>query len=369
MRISKNNKVLIYRLGSLGDTVMALPSFHQIKNSFPGADITLLTNKPVMAKAAAIEAILGSNYFFNRTINYPVGTRSLTVLFDLVKQIRALKIDTVVNINPTRSKKSLLRDKLFFMVAGVSNLIGFDTAKEDLEVCTDPQTGVMEWEAKRLARRIKTLGAVDLVDDQNWDLKLSEEEIEIADSYNNIWGKDTPVLAISTGTKNQSNDWGIDNWKELLNQLSDLLPNWTLMVIGAPDETTAAARLTSSWKHQSINLCGKTSPRISAALLKKANVFIGHDSGPIHLAASMGTPVVGIYSARNLPGQWFPRGENNQILYKLPECAGCGLEVCVVQQKKCILSITVAEVIQSVIKILNTNTTIASTTLQSAIQL
>src|SRR5476651_2573351 len=100
MGISKNNRILIYRLGSLGDTIMALPSFHQIKNSFPLADITLLTNKPVMTKAAAIETILGTEYFFNRTINYPVGTRSITVLFNLIRQIRALKIDTVISITP-----------------------------------------------------------------------------------------------------------------------------------------------------------------------------------------------------------------------------------------------------------------------------
>ncbi|WP_184550114.1 glycosyltransferase family 9 protein [Mucilaginibacter sp. FT3.2] len=369
MSILKNNKVLIYRLGSLGDTVMALPSFHKIRNSFPGADITLLTNKPVMAKAAAIETILGSGYFFNRTINYPVGTRSLSVLFNLVKQIRSLKIDTVVNITPTRSKKSLLRDKLFFKAAGVKKFIGFDAAKEDLEVCVDTQTGIMEWEAKRLARRISALGAIDLLDDKNWNLNLSEQEHEIADSYNNILGNTTPVLAISTGTKNPSNDWEINNWQELLTRLSELLPQWKLMIVGAPDETAVAGQLMASWKHQSVDLCGKTTPRVSAALLKKASIFIGHDSGPIHLAASMGTPCVGIYSARNLPGQWFPRGENNRILYKLPDCAGCGLEVCVVQQKKCIMSITVDEVIQSILKVLNNNTAITPTISPVAIQI
>ncbi|WP_439697141.1 glycosyltransferase family 9 protein [Mucilaginibacter sp. AW1-7] len=369
MSISKNNKVLIYRLGSLGDTVMALPSFHKIRNSFPHADITLLTNKPVMAKAAAIEAILGSHYFFNRTINYPVGTRNLKVLFDLIKQIRALKIDTVININPTRSKNSLLRDKLFFKAAGIANLVGFDAAREDFEVCVDPQTGIMEWEAKRLDRRISLLGAIDLSDDKNWDLNLTESELEIANSYELLLIKDTPVLAISTGTKNQSNDWEVGNWQTLLSQLSNLLPGWQLMIIGAPDEAETAAQLISAWKHQSINLCGKTTPRVSAALLKKAKAFIGHDSGPIHLAAGVGTPCVGIYSARNLPGQWFPRGENNQILYKLPACAGCGLEVCLVQQKKCILSITVDEVIQSVFKILNNKAPVSSSILTAAVQL
>ncbi|SDT05943.1 ADP-heptose:LPS heptosyltransferase [Mucilaginibacter mallensis] len=352
MNISKNNKILIYRLGSLGDTVMALPCFHKIKNSFPDADITLLTNKPVMAKAAALEAILGTDYFFNRIINYPVGTRNLQILFGIIKQIRALKIDTVVNISPIRSKKALLRDRLFFKAAGISNLIGFDAQIENLTVCIDPETGINEWEAKRLARRISVLGRIDLDEESNWDLCLSDEEIAVADVYMDH-APAAPVLAISTGTKNQSNDWGIHNWEQLLTKLSGLLPEWKLVVIGAADEITVAEKCINAWGHDAINLCGKTTPRVSAALLKNASLFIGHDSGPIHLAAAVGAPCVGIYSARNMPGQWFPRGKNNQLLYNLPDCAGCGLEICIVQQKKCILSIKVDEVIQVVNTILN----------------
>jgi heptosyltransferase-3 len=348
MNISKNNKVLIYRLGSLGDTVMALPCFHEIKNSFPDADITLLTNKPVMAKAAAIEAILGTGYFFNRTINYPVGTRNPGQLLAIIKQIRVLKIDTVINITAIRSKKALLRDKLFFKAAGIRNLIGFDAENEDLSICIDPATGINEWEAKRLARRMTVLGDIDLNDDHNWDLHLNKQELAVAQNYADTLSTQKQIIAISTGTKNQSNDWGINNWQLLLAQLSNKLPGWKLMVIGAPDEAAVAEQCIQSWGKEAVNLCGKTTPRESAAILKNATVFVGHDSGPIHLAAAVGVPCVGIYSARNMPGQWFPKGKNNQILYKLPECAGCGLEVCIIQQKKCILSISVDEVINAV---------------------
>ncbi len=62
----------------------------------------------------------------------------------------------------------------------------------------------------------------------------------------------------------------------------------------------------------------------------------------------MGVPCVSIYSARNVPGKWFPRGENNSILYHQTECFGCRLETCVEQAKKCILSIAVDEVLQAV---------------------
>ncbi|MCC8408158.1 glycosyltransferase family 9 protein [Mucilaginibacter sp. UR6-1] len=348
---ASGKRVLIYRLGSLGDTIMALPCFHKIKESFADADITLLTNKPVMAKAAAAETVLGSGYFFNRIINYPVGTRSPRILFELILQIRLLKIDTVVNINPARSRMSLLRDYWFFKAAGVKKMIGFDAGKEDFEVCVDEATGINEWEAKRLARRISILGELPLDDDRYWDLKLNKKEIYTANCFNEALPSGIPVLAISLGTKNPANEWGMDNWQLLLQQLSARLNGWMLMVIGAADEKQTGDKCLEVWGKEGVNFCGQTSPRVSAALLKNATVFIGHDSGPIHLAACVGTPAIGIYSARNMPGQWFPRGNNNRIIYRLPECAGCGLEVCVEQRKKCILSITVHEVKQALFDI------------------
>jgi ADP-heptose:LPS heptosyltransferase len=64
----------------------------------------------------------------------------------------------------------------------------------------------------------------------------------------------------------------------------------------------------------------------------------------MHLAAAVGTPCVAIFSARNFPRQWFPRGNFNKIIYHGTDCAGCLLELCIEEKKKCILSITVDEV-------------------------
>ena len=80
--------VLVYRLGSLGDTIAALPIFNKIVEAFPVADLTLLINKPIAAKAAAVEAVLAQDYFFKRTLNYPIGTRDPILLFKLIVDIR-----------------------------------------------------------------------------------------------------------------------------------------------------------------------------------------------------------------------------------------------------------------------------------------
>lgn len=346
MRLS-GQRILVYRLGSLGDTIMALPCFHKVKESFPDADITLLTNRPVAAKAAPLEAILGKDYFFNRVLDYPVGTRDPFKLAQLIWKIRSLKIDTAISLTGTRSTTSLKRDSWFFRVAGVNRLIGFS---DEHVAGQNSVTDETKWEATRLARHLDALGPIPLNDNRYWDLRLTDSEMEQASQAVQDLPAHAPILAASVGTKSQTNDWEMGNWLRLFTQLSTVLPGWQLILVGAADEVERSNQLVEAWGGSGLNLCGTLTPRVSAAVLQRAQMFIGHDSGPMHLAACVGTPCVGIFSARNPRGQWYPRGDANRIIYHQTDCARCGLDVCTTQRKKCILSITVDEVQQAVLE-------------------
>ena len=114
--------------------------------------------------------------------------------------------------------------------------------------------------------------------------------------------------------------------------------------------------IASGWRavsaHPPLNLCGALTPRESAAVFARATLFLGHDSGPGHLASAVQTPTITVASARNLPGIWFPYGSRNRVLYHSVDCQGCELLVCIEQKKKCILSITVDEVLAQVTPLL-----------------
>ncbi len=347
---TKVKNVLIYRLGSLGDTVIALPCFHQIKRAFPESKMTLLTNKPVASKAAPLQAILGEGHFFDDTITYPVGTRSPGVLLKLMREIRKRKIDTVVNITALRSPKADQRDKLFFQLCGVSEFHGFDQHPTDFNLSIDPETGAFEWEAKRLARKIETLGYIDLYDDLNWDLMLTKAELNNAhEALGSLQGQ--PFVGMSLGTKLVVKDWGIDNWNRLIELIPAEIKKMPLVMVGAPDEFDSAQLVIDHWGTGE-NLCGKTTPRESAQVLKQAAFYMGHDSGPIHLAAAVGTPCVGVYSCINRPKQWYPKGDRNSIIFPDTECAKNDIKGCVhAEENRCILSIQPEEVLENVLKI------------------
>lgn len=362
VKLQTVERVLVYRLGSLGDTIAALPVFNKIVEAFPGADITLLTNKPIVAKAAAIESVLGQGYFFKRTINYPVGTRNPLLLFKLLVDIRKQKPNVVCYLagvradgNIKKAKLTLLRDRLFFRLAGVKLFIGFPEVIEDIKLSIDTQTGDFEWEPKRLARRFASIGQIDLNAEDAWKLHFTPAELNAANEILLDNGITTPFVAISTGTKHQTNNWEQHNWIELLSLLGKKLQGWHLIIFGAAEEAAEADLCVIAWGQHGVNLCGRTSPRVSAALMQHAGIFLGHDSGPMHLAASVGTPCVCVFSARHFPRQWYPRGLNNKIIYHKTDCAGCQKEICVTQQKRCILSISPREVYNAVAEVLKFN--------------
>ena len=329
---------------------MVLPCFNKIKELYPSANLILLTNKPVSLKAPSISSILPQG-FFSKEIYYKVGTRNIISLIKLSFIIRKLNPDILINLTANRSIKSANRDKVFFKLSGIKKIIGLPT-KNDHNLLIDKNTGMIEWEAKRLKKKINILGDIDLTNDSYWDLHLSEQENQ---SAKNLLLPLTckPFIVISNGTKLQANDWGMENWINLVKKLSSISSDIGLVFLGAQNDKEAGDIILKCWPYNTLNLCGKTSPRISAAILKQARLFIGHDSGPLHLGGAVGTPCIGIYSARNLAGRWFPRGDKNSIIYHTVECAGCGLEICLVNKKKCLLSISVEEVYKAVINTLD----------------
>ncbi|MDP9050433.1 MAG: glycosyltransferase family 9 protein [Acidobacteriota bacterium] len=343
-------KVLIYRLGSLGDTVVALPCYHLIARLFPGAERRLLTNFPVHAKAPASAAVLGDSGLIHGYMRYTVGTRHVGELLRLAWEIRRFKPDLLIYLLPLRPTENIRRDKLFFRMAGVKKIVGLPVG-EDLERRFDPITGRYESEARRLGRLIGELGDVDTRDPANWSLRLSEAERQTAAAgLGKLAGR--PLIVCGPATKMQAKDWERDKWRELLRRMNATYPGYGLALVGAREDAEFSDYAAQEWRGPKVNLCGTISPRETAAVMEHADVFLGPDSGPMHLAASAGVACVIAFSAHGLPGVWWPNGNQHQIVYHQPECFNCGLETCIVKEKKCMRSISVDEMEAAVGRVL-----------------
>ncbi len=345
---SSVRKVLIYRLGSLGDTVIALPCFHRIASAFPNAERMLLSNFPVHVKAPASAAVLDGSGLVHGYMRYTVGTRNLGELLRLMWKIRRFRPDLLVYVMPLRGQKALKRDALFFRICGIPRIVGIpegDTAQNRY----DAETGMWEREASRLLRCIQPLGDNDVSDLRNWDLLLTDAETNKADRLLASLGN-RPIIACGPGTKMQSKDWGPEKWRELLERLRAEFPHHALVLIGADEDKSVSEYASSGWKGPKVNLCGELTPRESAAVIRHAKLFLGPDSGPMHLAAAYDVPCAVPFASLDRRGRWFPIGEGHQPIYHDVPCSNCRLQVCVEQQKQCINSITVDEMFQAALR-------------------
>jgi heptosyltransferase-3 len=344
---TSTKRVLIYRLGSLGDTLIALPALRLVARAFPEAERRMLTNFPVNVKAPPAAAILENSGLVHGYLRYAVGTRSPRELFSLWWEVFRWRPEVLVYMGPPRGVESARRDAKFFQLCGIKRLIGVPLTEDMQQNRWQEKEQVLEPEGARLARNLSELGDADLDAPASWDLHLTDAEHARGEAA--LVGVDGhPVVAVSVGTKVQSKDWGRENWRALLHRLAALYPGYALALCGAPEESEASEFAAGGWRENSggpvVNLCGLLTPRESAAVFARARVFVGHDSGPMHLAAAVQTPCVAIFAARNKPRVWFPYGQQHRVIYHQTECWGCGLETCIVERKRCLTSITVDEV-------------------------
>jgi len=341
-------RILVYRLGSLGDTCVALPALRIVRQAYPEARVTLFTNLPVSEKTAPAVALLEGMGLVDDYLAYPVGVRDIWALARLLWRLRRRRFQVAVNLTAWRGEFALRRDARLFRLCGIRRRLGFK--EEEARALRFDAAGQAEHEAKRLLRRVAELGQADLADQRWYNLDLTTEELQRAGIELNKGGINGDYLAFSLGTKVSTNDWEQQNWRQLIRVLGGAYPRLGCVFVGAAGEAERVRDCLEDWPGPKLNLCGQTSPRGSATTLAAARVFVGHDSGPMHLAAAVGTPCVAIFSARNPPGQWFPLGQGHEVLYHKVSCALCGLDECLVEQKRCIRGVTVDEVVAAVMR-------------------
>jgi ADP-heptose:LPS heptosyltransferase len=325
MKLEGQGNLVIFRIGSIGDTVVAMPCFHAIERAFPHHRRVLLTDAVASARASSVETVLAGTGLIHDAVYFPIGRGKLNHSVTLVRRLRRLDADTLVYLAPRTTAFQVYRDLLFFRASGIRNVIGAPRAVGARECRIDPETGELEHETHRLARILGAAIPVDL-SESSWDLRLTAaEHATAAQRLSGVLGW-RPILALAPGAKIPAKDWGEDRWDALLGLLQVRLPTLSLVFIGAPDERALTERLARQWAGVKLNLCGELTPRESAAVLAKSSLLVCHDSGPMHLAASQGTRCVALFGNFNRPRRWFPFGRDHTVIYEAAGVRNIGVE-------------------------------------------
>jgi heptosyltransferase-3 len=248
-------------------------------------------------------------------------------MIHLFRKLRALKIDLLYYLTPEGRVKNLIRHTVFFKLCGVKKIRAAPWSKDlrfPREVVPDT---LWESEASRLLRTLDPSRPPGAPEPSDRVLDLTVAEQTKAQELLSELPAGTKFLTLSVGGKIPLNNWGDENWGAVLAQLSREMPQLGLVLVGSADERERNDRLAQRWAGPTLNSCGRLTPRETAALIQRAEAFVGHDTGTLHLAAAVGTKIVGVYSARNKPGKWYSDRPGDRFFYHKPPCFGCELEL------------------------------------------
>ena len=349
------HRILIYRIGNLGDIICTIPAMVAIRRRFPTAWIGLLTNKAIGGNPDP-EAILEGNDFLDTIITYnPRQIKNFQYLRSLMAQIRKLKPELLVYFSLSKTtRRRLLRDWLFFKMAGCRKLIGFNKPKPEKVVLKDGiKMPIFPQEVDRLMSLVTPLG----VDPTKVEFRLPVKDKD-REYVDRIWerynlNRRKPVVAICPGGKFPVNWWPVSRYSQVA---STLMKKYKaqIILIGGPAEEEAGKKIVKTSKTSVVNLIGQTTYMQSAEVLRRCDLLVSNDCGPAHLAAAVGTPVVGIHSSRNYPGAWHPWGNIHTILRNdSVSCRFCFKTDC--ETKECINGITVDQVVEACDKYLSSS--------------
>lgn len=249
----------------------------------------------------------------DNAIGYNVGLNNPLEAIKLLYKLRILKTVTLIYKRSGPTWWTIFRDKIFFHLAGFQNILCTPKQKDQRVSRINPITLEVEPESKRLVRCFSQFAPISLSDRHNWDLRLSEAELTKAEQI--PLTIPSPFLVVNTGGKVLEKDWGFSNWINFLRLFRQQSDAVGLAIVGSQDDFERAEALAKSWGDDAVNLCGGPSPRVVCALLSHANLFIGHDSGPLHLAQCSDSYALGLFGLYNKPKQWHPISQRIQIIH------------------------------------------------------
>lgn len=354
----KPSRILIFRIGHLGDTLISLPAFWALRQAFPEAKLTLLTNQDrrnphyispanVLPKGELVDEILG----------YPTNIHGLRVIaarIRLIAAIRRRRFDAVVYLmTRNRTPEQIDRDARFFRLCGIAKILGIEHLRQNLLPQPIPRpTPAVISEAQFL---IDCLRAENLDFDYSalrTDLALSSDEesaaaLWLAKATGFDGGK--RLIAVAPGSKWDSKLWPEERFRKVVERLIQSRSVFPV-VFGGPEDREQGDRLTAGWG-MGANAAGELSVRESAALLAQCELYLGNDTGTMHLAAAVGIRCVAIFAAIDWIGRWNPIGIGHHLFRERVECEGCHSPICL-NNRKCLDAISVEDVTRACEKVL-----------------
>ena len=329
------HNILVIKLRYLGDVLLATPTLHALKVVYPMARLTALINR------GTEEMLIGNPDVDDMML---MDRGSIAEQWRFAIGVRRRRFDMVVDLTDGD------RAAVLTWISGASVRIGFNAEQRWTGRC---YTTVVHGEAgaHRIERDLAALMPLNIsVTDRIPRLWLSEEDDVRAEELlaKLAVSTDKPIVVIQPGARYWFKAWPSERFAELADRLTERF-GCQILVGGSNQEAELTNSVVRQAKSRLINIAGVSNIRTLAALLKRAALFVGNDSGAMHIATAVGTPVVALFGPSN-PAEWGPRGGPAEVIYKGLDCRICFHPTCQRGEQNCMKLITVDEVMNAAMR-------------------
>jgi len=348
-------KILIVKLSAIGDVIHTLPAFNAIRKHYPHAHITWLVEEDayhLLEGHAALNRII-----ISKRKRWLRGLRSLSLLnsikevYRFINELRDTRYDLILDF------QALLKSGVLIGLSKGKRKIGFDKGMEHMEhsyLFLNERVPPVNMDNHAILRSVMMLENLGINSSEIvFNLPVFDQDRARAQDLLKRHGvKESRLLvAINPLTKWNTKLWSNRKFGELADVLIDRY-EVSVVFTGSRVDRKTIQGIIGSMKFNAANLAGETDLITLAALYEKADFLVSTDTGPMHLAAAVNTPVVALFGP-TAPWRTGPFGPVHQIIRAEMDCSPCFKRKC--ETLDCMKEISVDQVLGGVFKVIEKN--------------
>jgi len=325
-RSDRFNNILLIKPGAIGDVLQMTPVIRALKSKFPQASVALLVGSSSTAELFKNNASVSETIVFDKTAGGSSGA-----LLKLWQRLHRNKYDLVINFQRSNLKTWFLASAAF----PCRLLIYRKTEAKNVHA---------------IVNYLETLAPLGIESvDVNLEIALDEADRAFAVSILGALPKaGRPLIALNPGASHPVNRWGAERFAELADRLAGRL-SAKVIIIGGSEDIGLAADIEAKTGSKPLVMTGRTTLRQLAALLERCDILVSGDTGPMHIAAAVGTRVIALFGAAD-PERTGPIGKGHRVLQAdgVP-CVPCRSRRCLKREyRECMEKISVSRVYETI---------------------
>jgi lipopolysaccharide heptosyltransferase I len=335
-------RLLLVKPSALGDVVHTLPVAATLHRRYPNTRLDWLVEEEtagvVAGHPAVAEVVVSGRRRWLRQLRDPRAIRRTAgEIRAFVRGLREKRYDAILDL------QGLFKSALYVLAAWAPIRVGFAEGREGAPGILTHRVSAPPQPVHAVDRYLALAAAVDARRPvREFTIGIPPEDREVAGSL--LAGLPRPRVAVHPAARWRTKLWEVDRWRRAAAAL--LGDGFGVVITGGSQDQALAAAIAAGLHPSPRVLAGQLSLKQLAAVLAEMDLMITVDSGPMHMAGAMGTPVIALFGATD-PLRTGPVGPATILRKELP-CSPCLQRRCqIADTHRCMRDLTVAEVVEA----------------------